>query len=125
MENLDIIILSTIVTTLFVVFFVAIFREIKNVDENSYKYEREGGPRAALFNLMAKLFEDEKTTKREKKILYKAVSRTISDMESDGIRFPDEVKEELKKQREELHCEYSGLPSPKAYEYIDVIKKLK
>ena len=27
-----------------------------------------------------------------------------------------DVKEILRKQREELHCEYSGLPSVKAYE---------
>ncbi len=37
-------------------------------------------------------------------------------MESDGIYFPEEVKEELRKHREELHCEYSGLPSVKAYQ---------
>ena len=121
MENLDLYILTSVVATLFIVFFVAIWREIKNVDENSYKYEREGGPRAALFNLMAKLFEDEATPVKEKKIIYRAVSRTISDMESDGIYFPSEVKEELKKQRDEMMCEYSGLPSVKSY---GEIKKL-
>ncbi len=121
MENLDLYILTSVVATLFIVFFVAIWRELKNVDENSYKYEREGGPRAALFNLMAKLFEDEKTPVKDKKIIYRAVSRTISDMESDGIYFPTEVKEELKKQRDEMMCEYSGLPSVKSY---GEIKKL-
>jgi hypothetical protein len=45
-----------------------------------------------------------------------AFTRTISDMESDGVYFPENIKEELKKQREELLCEYSGLPSVKAYE---------
>lgn len=123
MENLDIYILTSIVATLFIVFFVAIYREFSKVDENSYKYEREGGPRAALFNLMAKLFEDEKLPIKEKKIIHRAVSRTISDMESDGIYFPPEIKEELKKQRDELHCQYSGLPSVKAYETISLIKK--
>lgn len=46
----------------------------------------------------------------------KAMIRTISDMESDGVYFSDDVKEQLKKQRQELLCEYSGLPSVKAYE---------
>ena len=29
--------------------------------------------------------------------------------------FSDEVKQKLEKEREELFCEYSGLPSPKSY----------
>jgi hypothetical protein len=37
-------------------------------------------------------------------------------MESDGIYFPDDIKEQLKQQKEELHCEYSGLPSVRAYQ---------
>jgi hypothetical protein len=44
------------------------------------------------------------------------MDKTIADMESDGIYFPQEVKEKMKEYREELHCEYSGLPSPKSYE---------
>ena len=66
MENLDIYILTSIVATLFIVFFIGIYRAVKDVDENSYKYEKPGGPRVYLFNLMAKLFEDEKMTKKEK-----------------------------------------------------------
>jgi hypothetical protein len=116
MENLDIYILTSIVATLFIVFFVGIYRAVKDMDENSYKYEKEGGPRVWLFNTMAKLFEDEKVPKEEKKVIYKAMYRTISDMESDGMYFPIEVKEKLREYREELNCEYSGLPSPKAYE---------
>jgi hypothetical protein len=64
--------------------------------------------------MMQKLF-DEEVPKKEQKVIYNAVKRTISDMESNGMYFPDEVKEKLKEYREEMHCEYSGLPSPKAY----------
>ncbi len=116
MENLDLIILSTIVSVLFVVFIVGVYRAIKDADENEYMYTKEGGPRVWLFNSMAKLFEDEKVTKKEKEVIYKAMYRTMSDMESDGIYFPDNVKEKLKEYREELHCEYSGLPSVLAYD---------
>jgi hypothetical protein len=42
----------------------------------------------------------------------------LADMESNGIYFSEEIKEELEKQREELYCEYSGLLSVKAYEYV-------
>ncbi len=44
------------------------------------------------------------------------IQRTLSDMESDGVYFSQDVKEKLKKDREELFCEYSGLPSVKAYQ---------
>ncbi len=116
MENLEIFILTSIISTLFIVFGVVVYRELSSVDENSYKTQKEGGPRVYLFNLMAKLFEDEQIPKKEKRTLYKAVSKTIADMESDGVYFPDDVKEDLRKKREELWCEYSDLPSPKSYE---------
>lgn len=122
MDNLDLYILTSIIVTLFIVFFVGIYRAIKDVDAVTYSNSgKEGGPRAALFNLMAKLFEDDSLPKEQKKIIHKAVSRTISDMESDGIYFPLEVIEKLEEQREELYCKYSGLPSVKSY---GEIKKL-
>jgi hypothetical protein len=42
----------------------------------------------------------------------------LADMESNGTYFSEDVKEELEKQREEFYCEYSGLLSVKAYEYV-------
>ena len=36
-------------------------------------------------------------------------------MESDGMYFQKKLEEKLEKEREELFCEYSGLPSPKSY----------
>jgi hypothetical protein len=118
MENLDIYILTSIVATLFAVFFIAIYREFSRMEKVGYQYDpnakRYG--RDALFYMAAKLFEDEKLTTEDKKVIYKSVNRTIADMESDGIYFSEEAKESLKKLREELHCEYSGLPSPKSYE---------
>lgn len=43
----------------------------------------------------------------------------LADMESNGVYFSEEIKEELEKQREEMYCEYSGLLSVKAYEYVN------
>ncbi len=128
MENLDLYILTSIIVTLFIVFFIGIWRTITDVskefDNGTYQpSSKETGPRAALFNLMAKLFDDKTLPKEEKKIIHTAVARTIADMESDGVYFPSEVIEKMKEQREELFCEYSGLPSPKAYEVNKVIKK--
>jgi len=117
MDNLEIIILSTVVVTLFAVFIIANVREFRRMDKEGYNPnpKQKAYGREALFVLAAKLFEDEKVPVKDKKIIHKAVSRTISDMESDGVYFPEEAKEELEKYREELQCNYSGLPSVKSY----------
>jgi len=116
MENLDIIVLTSTLSTLFVVFGVLVYKELTNLDENSYKTSKAGGPRVHLLKLMEKVFDNNSIPVEEKKTIYKAVKRTISDMESDGMYFPDDVKVKLKEYRDELLCEYSGLPSPKSYE---------
>lgn len=59
---------------------------------------------------------DKKLTSNEKEIIYKIMNRTIADMESEGVYFSEEIKQELKKQKEELVCHYSGLPSVKSWE---------
>jgi hypothetical protein len=115
MENLDIIILTSIVSTLFVVFGVLMYKELASVDENTYKTSKDGGPRVYLMKMMGRLFDDEIPV-NERKVIYKAVKRTMADMESDGIYFPEDVKERLREYREEMNCEYSGLPSVKSYE---------
>ena len=118
MESLDIYILTSVVATLFIVFIVGTYRELMKVEKEGWKYDPNAKKygRDALFVLAAKLFDDEKVPKQDKEVIYKAVNRTIADMESDGIYFSEDAKESLRKLREELHCEYSGLPSPKSYE---------
>jgi hypothetical protein len=124
MENLDIIILTSIVSTLFIVFGILMYKEFSNMEKNGYQYDPNAKKygRDALFDMMARLFEDE-APNAEKKIIYKAVKRTISDMESDGVYFTEEIKDKLEEYREETYCEYSGLPSPKAYESVNTIIK--
>jgi hypothetical protein len=116
---MEIILLSSIVVTLFVVFGIATYREFSTMSEKEYVHTKETGGRASLVHFMGRLFDNETSSKKmtikQKELVYKAMHRTIADMESEGIYFPDEVKEELKKQREELNCEYSGLPSVKSY----------
>jgi len=118
MENLDIIILTTIIATLFIVFFIAMYREFSRMNKYGYEYDpnQKMYGRDALFVMAAKLFEDTKVPKEDKEVIYQAIFRTMADMESDGVYFSDDVKKEIVKQKEEMHCEYSGLPSPKAYE---------
>lgn len=48
---------------------------------------------------------------KDKTITY----RPLSDMESDGVYFPENIKKELTDLREKEHCHYSGLPSVEWY----------
>lgn len=121
MENLDILILTSVVATLFAVFIITMWRELNAVSNRPPDYSTERGPRADMINFVGNLFDDKSIPKKEKKMIVKAINRTIADMESDGLYFPEEVKEKLKKQREELNCEYSGLPSVKSYEEQKII----
>jgi hypothetical protein len=118
MENLEIIVLTTIVSTLFLVFFILMYKEFSKMEKEEYTYKpnvkRYG--RDGVYDLLERLFDDESTPKSQKAKLFKTIDRTIADMESDGMYFSEEIKEKLEKEREELFCEYSGLPSPKAYE---------
>ncbi len=117
MDNLDIIILTTVISTLFLVFLIATYKELSKVDKEGWKYDPNAKKygREALFVLAAKLFDDEHVPKKDKEIIHKAITRTISDMESDGVYFSEEAKEEFKKQAEEYYCSYSGLPSVTSY----------
>lgn len=118
MDNIDIVVLSTIVTTLFAIFIGLTIKELNNVSENKTP-SMEAGPRADMIKFVGRLFDSPSLSKEDanKKLdVYKTVTKVIADMESDGVYFPDEIKKELVKKREELWCEYSNLPSVKAYE---------
>lgn len=113
---MEIIFLTTVVVTLFIVFGIAVYREFKVMDETEYVYTKETGPRAGLVNFVGNMVTNKSLSKKERKIVYNAMKRNIADMESDGVYFDESIKEIMKKQRDELHCEYSGLPSVKSYE---------
>jgi hypothetical protein len=108
---MEIVILTSIVVTLFLVFGITIYREL---DKEYDPRTKEMGPRANMVNFIGRLFDDRQTAGEQVTILT-AMTRTISDMEGDGVYFPDSVKAELEKKREELYCEYSNLPSVKSY----------
>lgn len=123
MENLDIYILTSIVVTLFGVFIIGTYRVIKNMNEDSYMIEGGIGSRVQMIKFISKVFDNKTIPKKEKKKLYKAMTETLADMECDGMYFSKEEKDKLKKQRDELSCEYSGLPSVKSYETKNIKQK--
>lgn len=116
MENIDLVLLTIVIVILFIVFFVSMYKEIKLIANNKYNINSDESRTAKLIDYMGYLIENSEIPEKNKIKLIKSFQGTVADMENDGVYFPTEVKEELKKQREELYCEYSGLPSVKAYQ---------
>ena len=113
---MDIIILSSIVTLLFGIFLFLTYKELSKPETKPVGIENS--PRARMIRFVGKMFDEQyynEAPMEMKKYIYSKIQRTISDMESDGVYFPEEVKIELEKKKKELTCEYSGLPSVESY----------
>jgi hypothetical protein len=96
--NIDIILLTTIIATLFVVFFIAVYREFSVMENETYTFQKESGPRAGLVNFIGNMAANKTLTNTEKKLVYKAMHRNIADMESDGVYFDETIKEIVQEQ---------------------------
>ena len=90
---MDIILLTAIISTLFIVFFIAVYREFSTMENETYTFKKESGPRAGLVNFVGNLASNKSLTSEEKKVIYKAMHRNIADMESDGVYFDNSFKE--------------------------------
>jgi hypothetical protein len=97
---MEIVVLTVVIVTLFLVFIVTIWRELNRVSSPNYKPKkgRPTGGRYALFNLI----EDSSKSKVEKNKKVKRQSPmqfgTIADMESDGVYFNRENGQVISKE---------------------------
>jgi hypothetical protein len=82
MENLDIIILTTVVVILFLVFILATFKEIAEEAKNPLKRGKERGPRADMMEFVGRLFSDDSIEPGEKKELLNIIKKSIVTIES-------------------------------------------
>ncbi len=83
MENLDLIILTTVVVILFMVFIIATFKEIIEEAKKPFKGGEEGGPRAEMIKFVGKLFSDERMEPQEKKELLNIIKKSIDEIKVD------------------------------------------
>lgn len=106
MENLEIILLTVVVAVAFLVFIGTSLKEFTKMETETYTdlKSKPSYGRDALFDLLQKLFDDESIPKTDKKTVMKTIGRTMADMESDGLYFPEEIKKKLAKK---------GVPLPK------------
>lgn len=108
--DLDIILLSSIIATLFIVFMIAVYREFNVMDNETYTFQKESGPRAGLVNFVGNLAVNKSLTVDEKKVIYQAMHRNIADMESDGVYFDESLKIIVADQIDELGAELVTKP---------------
>ena len=114
--DLDIILLSSIIATLFIVFMIAVYREFSVMEDETYVFQKESGPRAGLVNFVGNLAVNKALTPEEKKVIYQAMHRNIADMESDGVYFDETLKLIVAEQIEELGVEVVAKPARKKKE---------
>jgi hypothetical protein len=103
--DLDIILLSSIIATLFIVFMIAVYREFGVMEGETYIFQKESGPRAGLVNFVGNLAANKALTSEDKKVIYQAMHRNIADMESDGVYFDETLKVIVAEQIDELEVE--------------------
>jgi hypothetical protein len=83
MENLDLIILTTIVVILFMVFILATLKEFAEEVKKPFQGGKERGPRADMMEFVGRLFSDDRIEAKEKKELLNIIKEKIDDMEVD------------------------------------------
>lgn len=97
MENIDIIILTSLVVIAFAIFIITSIKEFIKMEDNEYEFEKSTGPtRAALFNVLSSLFEDDNIPEETKEKYKNTIKRTISDMHTDGMYFDKKTKSKLR-----------------------------
>lgn len=81
MENLDLIILTTIVVILFMVFILATFKEMQEDLKKPFQGGKERGPRADMIDFIGRIFSDKDIEPSEKKELLNIIKKKIDDIE--------------------------------------------
>lgn len=108
--DFDIILLSSIIATLFIVFMIAVYREFSVMEDETYTFQKEYGPRAGLVNFIGNLAVNKALTPEEKRVIYQAMHRNIADMESDGVYFDETLKVIVAEQIGDLDVELVAKP---------------
>ena len=83
MENLDLIILTTLVVILFMVFILATFKEFMEDAKKPFQGGKERGPRADMMEFVGRIFSDDYIEPKEKKELLNIIKKRIDDIEID------------------------------------------
>ena len=83
MENTDIIVLTSVVVVLFLVFLIATVREFNTMATTKFVEKQEGGPRAEMMRMIGKLFTDDRIDAGKKITFMNAVKTVMEDLQSE------------------------------------------
>jgi hypothetical protein len=90
MENLDIYILTSVISVLFIVFIIATYREFTTMGKTDFVPGKESGPRANLMFFIGSLFNDVRIDNRQRIQLLKVVKETIEVLENEPPVAPED-----------------------------------
>ena len=79
-NNTDIIVLTSVIVVLFLVFIIATVRELNSISATKFEEKEEGGPRVEMLRLIGKLFTDERIDAGKKITFMNAVKPIIDDL---------------------------------------------
>ena len=79
-NNTDIIVLTSVLIVLFIVFIIATIREVNTISSTKFVEKEEGGPRAEMIRLIGKLFTDERIDTGKKITFMNAVKPIIEEL---------------------------------------------
>ncbi len=88
-NNTDIFVLTSVVIVLFLVFIIATIREFNAMSSAKFVEEKEGGPRAEMLRMIAKLFTDDRLGELTKENLNIAVKNALEDLSLKDSAVPD------------------------------------
>ena len=79
MENTDIIVLTAIISVLFLVFIIATYREFTVMGKTEFKGGKESGPPADLMRFIGSVFIDDRIDVKKKIRIIDAVKNAMED----------------------------------------------
>ncbi|MBM3416879.1 MAG: hypothetical protein FJY20_10670 [Bacteroidetes bacterium] len=82
MENTAIIILTIIVSLLFMAFIIGTYREFSLMNNTAFSGGEEKGPRAVMVQFLQKIFTDENIEPGKKNELLDIMKKTFDDMDT-------------------------------------------
>ncbi len=85
-NNTDIIVLTSVVIVLFLVFIIATVREFNAMSAGQVVEKEEGGPRAEMMRFIGKLFTDDRVDVKSKTELMNAMKNVMDEMDTKDER---------------------------------------
>ena len=79
-NNTDIIVLTSVIIVLFLVFIIATVREFNTMSTTKFVEKEEGGPRAEMMRFIGSLFTDDRIKDENKIAFMNAVKPIIKDL---------------------------------------------